>query len=562
MGTNYSPNAAVHCALLLALCGLLYFPYLASTPFFDKGEPREAMAVQDIMIRGEWLVPLKRATDIPSKPPLFHWSAALTSEVAGRLTESTIRFPSALYATLGVLILYLLARKLFDSETALVAGAILATTLVYSNQALSARVDMTLCFFVTLNLALFYALYRGFLTAAPWYYVFYALVGIGTLAKGPLGIVLPALVCAAFVIIRRRWDLVKKFCFHPGVILMIALAGGWYVIAVSRGGEGFFSRQIVEENLARFAGGSGHSHPLYYYIAYLFSQGLPWSIFLPFAFWDYVKTKAYADENKLFFGLWFVVMFVFFSLSAGKRPVYLLPLYPALSVLIALWFCEPLAGRTRLWLIRVIGINGAIVGLVLLIITLGALWNHDPAWFFEPIGKMLRPKDRANLFVIRDGLADFGPVFTAVALLSAALWLALAGYLWTGKLKLAARSLVLISILLAFVSRAIVLPVMVDAKSYKQFMVEVNRQVEAHELYLYGEFNSDPLVFYRGEPIEILREPPQTIAARNGHGGSYIIMTAESYKELRKLNSQLPAPALQSAGTGPEGDAPLVLVRL
>ena len=212
-----SSSAGRHCFLLILLCGVLYFPYLASTAFFDKGEPREAMAVQDIMTRGEWLVPLKRATDIPSKPPLFHWSAAITSTIAGRLTEATIRFPSALYATLAVLAVYFLGRRLFGGETALLGAAILATTLVYANQALSARVDMTLCFFVTLSLALFYALYSGFLQNSLWYYVFYALVGVSTLAKGPLGVLLTALVCAVFVLMKRRWDLVGKFCLHPGV---------------------------------------------------------------------------------------------------------------------------------------------------------------------------------------------------------------------------------------------------------------------------------------------------------------------------------------------------------
>ena len=88
------------------------------------------MAVQDIVRRGEWLVPLKRATDVPSKPPLFHWSAAAAYHVTGRLDEATIRLPSAIYATLGVVLVYLLARKLFNAETALYAGAILATTLV------------------------------------------------------------------------------------------------------------------------------------------------------------------------------------------------------------------------------------------------------------------------------------------------------------------------------------------------------------------------------------------------------------------------------------------------
>lgn len=88
--------ASRHIALLVLLCAALYFPYLGNTPFFDKGEPREALAVQDIIQRGEWLFPLKRAAAIPSKPPLFHWSAALTYQVTGILNEATIRFPSAL----------------------------------------------------------------------------------------------------------------------------------------------------------------------------------------------------------------------------------------------------------------------------------------------------------------------------------------------------------------------------------------------------------------------------------------------------------------------------------
>jgi predicted membrane-bound mannosyltransferase len=122
--------ATVHILLLLILCGVLYLPYLGNTPFFDKGEPREALAVQDIVQRGEWLFPLKRATAIPSKPPLFHWSAALVATVTGKLNETTIRFPSALYATLGVLLVYLLGRKLYGGEVGLLAGAILATTMV------------------------------------------------------------------------------------------------------------------------------------------------------------------------------------------------------------------------------------------------------------------------------------------------------------------------------------------------------------------------------------------------------------------------------------------------
>src|SRR5262245_58475397 len=140
------PVSLFHLVLLAALCGVLYFPFLGASPFFDAGEPREALAVQDIVQRGEWLVPLKRATDIPSKPPLFHWSAALVTQVTGRLTEATLRFPSALFATFGVLLIYWLGRRILDVKSALLGAAILATMPVYQEQALRARVDMTLCF--------------------------------------------------------------------------------------------------------------------------------------------------------------------------------------------------------------------------------------------------------------------------------------------------------------------------------------------------------------------------------------------------------------------------------
>jgi 4-amino-4-deoxy-L-arabinose transferase-like glycosyltransferase len=561
---NEKNKSVLHVTLLVALCGILYFPYLGSTPFFDKGEPREALAVQDIVQRGEWLVPLKRATEVPSKPPLFHWSAALASRITGELSEATIRFPSALYATLGVLMIYALGRKLFGADTALLAGAILATTQVYASQALNARVDMTLCFFVTVSLAFFYLLYRGVLAHPLWYYGFYAVVGIGILAKGPLGILLPALVGGLFLVLKKRWDLVAKFCFHPGVALTILLGAGWYIIAVTRGGEGFFDRQILRENLERFFGGSGHSHPFYYYLPYLFSQGLPWGLLLPFFLWDMFSTKRSSDEGSQFLKLWFVAMFVFFSISLGKRPVYLLPLYPALALLMAAWIHDhgAVSGGRKL-LYRVLAVAGAFIGLLLLVITVGAMWSHDPHWFFMPIEGLLRAKDRANLEAVRNALDNFGWSFTAVSLVASALWFSFGRCLWFARMRSVAQRLVLISILQSFIAWSIVEPVIAEGKSYRAFMGEVNQRVNARDkLFLYGgSFNSDPVVFYRGRPIEKLDSAQAVMAAKIGYGGAYLIMTQRKWNELHKLNPNLPPPLLKSAGRGPEGDAPLVMVQ-
>jgi 4-amino-4-deoxy-L-arabinose transferase-like glycosyltransferase len=555
----------IYPALLLLLCSLLYFPYLGSAPFFDKGEPREAMAVQDIVQRGDWLVPLKRAIDVPSKPPLFHWAAAAVSQVTGKLNETTMRMPSAVFATLGVLLLYFFARTVFTPDVGVLAGTILATTMVYQYQALDARVDMTLCFFVMVSLTLFYLLHRDLLHHPAWYYVFFVVTGIGTLAKGPLGVLLPLSVAGVFVLIKRRWDIMRRFCFHPGVVLMFVLAGGWYVVAVMRGGEGFFERQIVQENLSRFFGGSGHNHPVYYYLPYLLVQGLPWGLLLPVVLWDAFKNGSTHDDDALFLKVWFVAMFVFFSISIGKRSVYLLPLYPALSALTARWILtyDGVIGA-RLYYYRAVAVLTALIGLALLLIVIGQLWIDNPAMLLGPVEALLKPKDLANFKFVASELAVFGTRFAFATILSVLLWFSLATRLWSGRLRSSVPRFVLIALVACYMARAIVVPAIAETKSYRRFMLEVNRIVGRDDpLYLYrSSFNSDQVIFYRGRPVEILHAGPDRMGSQLGGENAYVILTEREWLALKKLRQDLPEPLLRSAGVGPEGEDRLVLTRV
>jgi 4-amino-4-deoxy-L-arabinose transferase-like glycosyltransferase len=552
----------LHLGLLLALCGTLYFPYLGSTPFFDKGEPREALAVQDIVDRGEWLFPLKRGELIPSKPPLFHWNAALTARVAGSLNEATIRFPSALYATFGVLLIYSVARRLFNGQVALLSGAILATTSIYQHQALNARVDMTLCFYVSLSLLLFFAIYRGFLKHPLWLYAFYTVSGIGILAKGPLGILLPALVIGAFLALHKRWAWLIKLSFHPGLLLTVLIGAGWYGLALIRGGEGFYERQIVQENLARFVGGSGHTKPPYYYVPYLFLQGLPWSIFLPLLVWGSLQRRVLSENRLSFFIVWLFVMFVFFSLSSGKRPVYLLPLQPALSVLMAAWFYNnDLTAQVPSLVYRILAVLAGVIGFVLVLAVGGGAWEQDPAWFFSVVEGLLNLKDRANLALVQNSFATHGVALTISAVLSAVLWFYLARRLWAARLGSAPHILVMLSLIMTYVAESIVLPVLAEDKSYRGFVEMVNQRLSPDdELYLYGDdFNSDPIFFYYGKPIPLLRQSAETVDFQPGVTHGYVIMTKQRSNQIQNEHCKL-AVVLESQGSGPEGDAPLVLV--
>ncbi|HWO42371.1 MAG TPA: glycosyltransferase family 39 protein [Candidatus Eisenbacteria bacterium] len=562
MSSKTHPTLALHLGVLAAVCGISFFTCL-DQPFYDKGEPREALAVQDIVLRGEWLFPLKRGSEIPSKPPLFHWLGALTSRVAGRVNEFTVRLPSAVLATFGVVVTYVLGRQLFTYRVAFLGGIILSTTFVYVRQATTARVDMTLTFFITLTLALFLALYREFLTGRRWFYIFYAVLGMSALAKGPVGVILPALMVVLFLTLEKRSDLISRFGCHRGLFITFIAATGWYGIALYRGGEEFFNRQVLEENLSRFFGGSGHTHPFYYYVPYVFVDGLPWSFFLPFVTAALVKKKLLSDDNILFLTVWVVVVFVFFSISMGKLSVYLLPLYPGLSLITAAWFYEPPGGERGGLSLRAMAVGFGLMGLFLFSIALLGVLYHDSGWFLSALEPVVKPKDRADLLIVKEAFTRSGWIVSLALFSLSVLWLSVSHNLWFHRIRSLPSRIVLISLVSAFVARRIAVPAIAEARSYRSFVNEVNKLANprAH-LYLYGRsFNSDSVVFYRGGPVPILDVSRETMTEKIAYGSDYIIMTVRDWEKINnELDGKL-TPLLRSTGTGPEGDAPLVLVR-
>jgi hypothetical protein len=211
----------------------------------------------------------------------------------------------------------------------------------------------------------------------------------------------------------------------------------------------------------------------------------------------------------------------------------------------------------RLYLFRAVALFAGVTAGVLLLVVLGDFWSHDPGWFFSPVESLLKPKDRANFAVIKNDLSNFGWRFDAAASIAGLSWLAVAYFLWRGRLRQTAVGLMLAAIVLASAGRAFIVPKISESRSYRDFVEEINRRVGPGEkLYLYGSFNSDPVLFYRGAVIEELQEAVQV-----GSGQSYIIMDERSLKKIQKLKPDLPSPLLVSRGTGPEGSARLVLVR-
>jgi 4-amino-4-deoxy-L-arabinose transferase-like glycosyltransferase len=190
---------------IAALAAAVNLPGISDQPYYTKGEPREAMVVWEMAHDGGLVLPLRNGTEIPSKPPFFHWLGLLSSRALGEVSELSVRLPSAVLGILATVAVYA-----FGAWTGrLRSGALAATALVLSFEwlraARSARVDMTLTFFLTAAFLLFGVMDRTGVTRFRLV-LFYACIAAASLGKGPVGIALPALVVLIYAAIRPPGD--------------------------------------------------------------------------------------------------------------------------------------------------------------------------------------------------------------------------------------------------------------------------------------------------------------------------------------------------------------------
>jgi 4-amino-4-deoxy-L-arabinose transferase-like glycosyltransferase len=325
--------------LLVGTCYLLFFHDLGDIGLLGPDEPRYASVAREMYLTNDYVTPRLHGIPWFEKPPLMYWGAALGYAIFG-INEWGARFPSALGASLCVLLLYFVARKLWDRTVGVLAALIMASSIGYFAFARAASMDMPLTVCLTLALGCFLL---GYNAAGPqrrwWFYGFYAILGLGTLAKGPVALLLPGMSLFVFLLARRKLDEWKTW--HPeGVLIALAVALPWYVACTWVNGYEFIEVFIVNQNLARFTSTiHGHERPIYFYLPVFILLTFPWTFLLIPAL-----TRRWSATEQII-GWWVVVQFVFFSLAGSKLPGYILPIVPPVALLLARELRQPV-GRT------------------------------------------------------------------------------------------------------------------------------------------------------------------------------------------------------------------------
>jgi 4-amino-4-deoxy-L-arabinose transferase-like glycosyltransferase len=361
---------------------ILVFLWLGATawmrPLMLPDEGRYVGVAWEMMRSGDWLTPTLDGLPFFHKPPLFYWITAGAMSVLG-LNEWAARAAPLLGSLLGAGALYLFIRRwVGDRSARLTLVALLAQPLFYVGGQF-ANLDMLVagCITATILLAAHAALsadrklpYRRTLACA------YAMAAIGVLAKGLIGIVIPALVVAVWLIAQRRWRVLLMLLWWPGLLLFVLVAAPWFVAMQLRFAD-FLDYFFVVQHFKRFAaGGFNNVQPFWFYPMLLLLFSLPWLPWLYRLFFRPAAVDSTQREVRLLLLLWVGLVLLFFSMPQSKLVGYVLPAVPPLAALMAEGFARIATPSTRMkrWWVG----SAAAAGLIGMATVIGlALWPFN-----------------------------------------------------------------------------------------------------------------------------------------------------------------------------------------
>lgn len=338
---NSRPTAPLLFFLVLLAVALPYFINLGQSALWDSNETFYAETPREMLETHDYVAPMFNYVPRTQKPPLTYWLVILGYQTVG-IGELGVRLPMA-FAVVGTLLFtYGIAQLLFSSRAALLALAILGTTVRLFILARKLPIDVLLLFWLT---GVFYFLIRAQKkgTRLDWFLA-YVCAGLGFLTKGPVALAIPGLSYLVWSLWTRRFKL-SATCPVTGVLALAAVVMPWYLLIYQRYGWLYITDFFVQDNLARFATqtfGGWSIGPLrgpFYYIPVFLGDFFPWSLLTVAAgvyLWS--ERKSLRAHNALTYGFplaWAAVIFLFFTVSKNKQEYYIAPTYPAMAVALA-----------------------------------------------------------------------------------------------------------------------------------------------------------------------------------------------------------------------------------
>ena len=433
------------------LCICLYFAGLGDYGFIDPDEGRYSEIPREMIESGDFITPRLNYVKYFEKPIMHYWLTAISfmafgqNEFAGRLTPVVL-------GLLGCWITFLLAKRVTkDFRASVISAMVLASSVLWYALSRINITDMTLTFFFT-GALYFFRVWIDDTERKIWLVMFYVFMALAVMSKGLIGVVLPGGIAVIYSLLTGQGKKILSRIFSPvAIVIFFAVNAVWFV-PVCMANHDFFDFFFIREHFLRYTTTIHERWQPFWFFGPVFLAGLvPWTGLLLDVFRAiFGKCRLIGKKDGVLLGLWFLMPFVFFSMSGSKLVTYILPCFPPVAVLagaslasmngkdfrrfavISTLILVPLAITGILWprftddsdviamafpaamlavsllvfwgvsLLLLKNIRG--VALTLCVLGLGVMYMASPAFKIE--GALLSHKDTAEIIKTIDGVDD------------------------------------------------------------------------------------------------------------------------------------------------------------
>ncbi|MCC7211012.1 MAG: glycosyltransferase family 39 protein [Candidatus Brocadia sp.] len=512
-------TAPVNNTRVIAICIILFtgFLFLFNTGKRDlwaPDEPRYAQVSKEMRDTGNFVVPHLNSAPYPDKPPLLFWLINLFSLSSGKITALSSRLPSA-FAGIGCcLALFYFGKRLYrNTRIGLLSALILATSAKFLWMAHRAAFDVLLTFFVTMAIICFQKGYAGQKNKGRYYTLFYTFMALGVLTKGPVGFILPFCVVLTYLVLKKDARAFKDTRPWIGGALFVFMVFTWVFLAGVYGGKEYTYQILFNQNVGRFSNSFAHQRPFYYYFIHFPVNFSPWSIFIPSIVIFLVSRKGRERIGEILLPLvWFVVVFIFLSIVSGKRDIYVLPLYPAASLLAA-WFLNEFIEQFRERSFKKTGYYpcSVLCGVALV------------SGVFLPV-------------VVYKMYPQYALLSIPFAIILVAGGILLSRFIKHARIIPFLFTLIFMILIIFNLSTLKVIPVLNQYKSAKEICDKANSMIKPGEQLALYNFFRDPYLFYTGRNyLEIIRGGDDLMQFLKAQERVFLFIQEKDFREVSKF---------------------------
>ena len=494
---------------LLILAGVVIFTTffaIGGTPLLDPDEPVYAETAREMLQTGDFLSPRIFGDYWYDKPPMYYWLVALAFSIFGD-GEFAARFPAALMGSGTAIMVYFAATKMFNERAGFWGAMVLTSCIQFFYLSKAAVTDTTLLFFMTGALLCF---------VHKRYWLMYVCMALATVTKGPIGIVFPGAIIFLYLLFMGQLREILRMHVLRGLLLYLLIASPWYYLMYTVHGMDFINTFLGFHNLTRFTTPEHASRVTFWYYFPMIILGLfPWTGLLIQSVRASISDSRIDDMRQLLFlHVWWVFVFIFFTICKTKLVSYILPMFPALAMIIG-WNISRMMQKLR----HNTTFYSWIIGSGLMFVLLGIGWI---------VGGQQLPE-----------LAFGGMVLGGLTLV---LGFAAVFALWYYRdIQLAAWLHVMVGMVTMCVAFAFLLPTVADRFSVKTISGVYQKECEQSTTIYVDKFLRPGFMYYAGKPgIEMI---PKTDALKNAlaeGGHKYILVRGLEYRRVQK---EQPVPA-------------------